>query len=43
MLHPGIKRTVNPHEYPAGLELGLHERKMRMLVEGRVGCQMTDG
>lgn len=43
MLHPGIKRTVNPHEYPAGLELGLHERKMRMLLEGRVGCQMTEG
>jgi nicotinate phosphoribosyltransferase len=33
--HPGIKRFVNPHQYPAGLELGLHERKTRLVLEAR--------
>src|SRR6185437_5894577 len=27
MLHPSIKRFENPHRYPAGLELSLHELK----------------
>ncbi len=34
-LHPGIKRFANPHRYPAGLELGLHEFKMRLILEQR--------
>jgi nicotinate phosphoribosyltransferase len=34
-LHPGIKRLVNPHQYPAGLELGLHERKTRLVLHER--------
>ncbi len=34
-LHPGIKRFVNPHAYPAGLELGLHELKARLILEAR--------
>jgi len=29
----GIKRFDNPEEYPAGLEVGLHERKMRLVRE----------
>jgi nicotinate phosphoribosyltransferase len=29
--HPGVKRLVNPHRYPVGLELCLHERKMDMI------------
>jgi nicotinate phosphoribosyltransferase len=33
--HPGIKRFVNPHQYPAGLELGLHERKTRLVLRTR--------
>jgi nicotinate phosphoribosyltransferase len=33
--HPGIKRRVNPHEYPAGLELNLHELKQRLVLEAR--------
>jgi nicotinate phosphoribosyltransferase len=37
MLHPGIKRFENPHEYPAGLELGLHELKTRMILRGKGG------
>ena len=28
---PGIKRFVNPHRYPAGLEVRLHEKKMAMV------------
>ena len=35
MLHPGIKRRVNPHQYPAGLELGLHELRMGLILERR--------
>lgn len=33
--HSGIKRLVNPHRYPVGLELGLHERKTRLVLEAR--------
>lgn len=35
MFHSGIKRLVNPHEYPVGLELGLHEQKMKLILEAR--------
>jgi nicotinate phosphoribosyltransferase len=35
--HPGIKRFVNPHQYPVGLERGLHERKMRLVLRARQG------
>jgi len=34
-LHPGIKRFLNPHEYPVGLELGLHELKTNLVMEAR--------
>jgi nicotinate phosphoribosyltransferase len=30
-LRPGVKRLVNPHQYPVGLEAGLHRRKMEMI------------
>jgi nicotinate phosphoribosyltransferase len=30
-LHPGILRLVNPHTYPAGMELSLHERREVLL------------
>jgi nicotinate phosphoribosyltransferase len=33
--HPGIKRTLNPHRYPAGLELGLHETKTGLALAAR--------
>jgi nicotinate phosphoribosyltransferase len=36
MLHPGIKRFVNPHQYVAGLELGLHELKTNLVMKARV-------
>ncbi len=35
MLHPGVKRAVNPHEYPAGLELGLHDLKTKLVLQAR--------
>lgn len=34
-LHPGIKRFVNPHQYPAGLERRLHERKTALVLAAR--------
>ena len=33
--HPGIKRFVNPHQYPVGLELGLFDLKTRLILEAR--------
>jgi len=33
--HPGIKRFVNPHRYPVGLELGLFELKTQLILEAR--------
>lgn len=34
-IHPTIKRFLNPHEYPVGLEIGLHELRARMIREIR--------
>jgi nicotinate phosphoribosyltransferase len=34
-LHPGIKRFVNPHQYPVGLDPRLHERRLQMILEAR--------
>ncbi len=31
-LHPGVKRLLNAHSYPAGLEESLHELRMRMIL-----------
>ena len=35
MLHSGIKRFANPHQYPAGLELSLHDLKTQLIFEAR--------
>lgn len=35
MFHPGIKRFLNPHEYPVGLERRLHEIKTRLILDAR--------
>jgi nicotinate phosphoribosyltransferase len=35
MLHPGIKRFANPHQYPAGLEIGLHDLKTELILRAR--------
>jgi nicotinate phosphoribosyltransferase len=34
-LHASIRRFVNPHEYPVGLDIGLHELRNRMIHEAR--------
>ena len=34
-LHAGIKRFLNPHQYPAGLEKGLHDLKTQLILEAR--------
>jgi nicotinate phosphoribosyltransferase len=34
-LHPGIKRFVNPHRYPVGVDARLHESRTRMILEAR--------
>jgi len=33
--NPAIKRFTNPHQYPAGLELGLHEMKTQLILRAR--------
>jgi nicotinate phosphoribosyltransferase len=33
--HPAVKRLLNPHIYPVGLELGLHESKAQLMQEAR--------
>lgn len=37
-LHPGIRRLVHPHEYPAGLEKGLFEARQKLILHNR-GCE----
>ena len=34
-IHPSIKRLVNPHVYPVGLEKSLHERRTELILEAR--------
>ena len=34
-LHPGIKRFVNPHQYPVGLEPKLFDLRIRLILEAR--------
>ena len=34
-LHPTIKRLANPHLYPAGLEIGLHQKKLALIQKAR--------
>jgi nicotinate phosphoribosyltransferase len=34
-LHPGIRRFDNPHQYPVGLEKGLHELRTNLILEAR--------
>lgn len=35
MLHAGVRRHVNPHEYPVGLEQSLHELKTELILRAR--------
>ena len=34
-LNASVKRFTNPHQYPAGLELGLHELKTQLILRAR--------
>jgi len=34
-LHSGIKRFVNPHQYPVGLEPQLFDLRIRLILEAR--------
>ncbi|HSM92658.1 MAG TPA: nicotinate phosphoribosyltransferase [Anaeromyxobacteraceae bacterium] len=33
--HPGVKRFVNPHQFPVGLERGLYDLRTRLVLEAR--------
>jgi nicotinate phosphoribosyltransferase len=33
--HAGVKRFLNPHQYPVGLELGLHELRTDLILKAR--------
>lgn len=33
--HSGVKRFANPHQYPVGLELGLHDRKAKLIRQAK--------
>ena len=35
--HPGIKRFMNPHQYPVGLERRLHDLKTELILKAREG------
>jgi nicotinate phosphoribosyltransferase len=35
LFHAGVKRFVNPHEYPVGLERSLHDLKTRLILQAR--------
>ncbi len=35
LFHPAVHRLVNPHEYPVGLEAGLHQRKTEIILKAR--------
>jgi nicotinate phosphoribosyltransferase len=34
-LHPGIRRFVNPHVYPVGLEERLHDLRTKLILQAR--------
>lgn len=34
-LHPGVRRFMNPHQYPAGLELSLHQLRLQLIQRAR--------
>jgi hypothetical protein len=38
--HPGVRRFLNPHQYPVGLERRLHDLKTKLILEAR-GPRLT--
>lgn len=41
-LHPSIRRLLNPHQYPVGLESGLHKRKTELIMRARAEFENAD-
>ena len=41
--HAGIKRLVNPHRYPVGLERGLHDRRTELILRARGAADVSAG
>lgn len=41
LFHPGVRRLDNPHQYPVGLEAGLHERKAALIRAARHQAPQT--
>lgn len=39
LFHGGVKRHLNPHRYPVGLESRLHEQRTRLIIEARERSQ----
>jgi len=37
--HAGVKRLLNPHRYPVGLEASLHERRIELVLAARAARQ----
>jgi len=35
LFHSGVKRPINPHRYPVGLEQQLHDRKTALVLQAR--------
>ncbi|PKQ20347.1 MAG: nicotinate phosphoribosyltransferase [Actinobacteria bacterium HGW-Actinobacteria-6] len=42
MLDPGVKRFLNPHGYPVGVELQLHDLRTRLILKAR-GLDDSEG
>ena len=40
--HPSIRRLLNPHEYPVGLDIGLAERRAQMIHRLRSGETLSE-
>jgi nicotinate phosphoribosyltransferase len=41
--HEGIKRQLNPHQYPVGLEQGLAELKTELILKARAQRDRAQG
>ena len=39
--HAGVKRFLNPHAYPAGLDLSLHELRTQLVLQARQHTEAT--
>ena len=41
LFHGGIKRLDHPHQYPVGLEAGLHQRKTELILAARAKAEAS--